>query len=76
MKQQQFYTSEIAGQFRLSLWNTQVNSKGGLENVTELHKFSALVAYSCAEAAVILGTKSMPAVFRTPYLNTAACISY
>jgi len=55
MEQQQSTTSEIAGQFRPSIWKTQVNSKGGLENVTDLHKFSASVAHSCAEAAVILG---------------------
>ena len=55
MKQQQSTTSEIAGQFRPSIWNTQMNSKGGLENVADLHEFCASVAHSCAEAAVILG---------------------
>ena len=54
MEQQQCITPEIPGQFRPSIWNTQMNSEGGLENVTHHHKFSASVAHSCAEAAVIL----------------------
>jgi hypothetical protein len=55
MKQQQCTTPEIAGQFMPSIWNKQMNSEEGLENVTDLNKFSASVAHSCAEAAVILG---------------------
>jgi len=45
MGEQQSTISEIAGQVRPSVWNTPVNYKGGLENVADLHKFSALVAH-------------------------------
>jgi hypothetical protein len=55
MQQQQSIISEIAGQVRPSVWNTPLNSKGVLEHVADLHRFSAFVAHSCAEAAVILG---------------------
>jgi len=55
MNEQQSTTSTITGQVRPSVLNTPMNWKGGHKHVAELHKFSALVAHSCAEAAAILG---------------------
>jgi len=48
-------TSTVAAQVRPSVFNTPANSKGGHKYVASLHKFSALVVHSCAEAAAILG---------------------
>lgn len=55
MQEQQSTISEIAGQVRPAVWNISVNSKGGHKHVADLHKFSALVAHSCAEAEAIFG---------------------
>jgi hypothetical protein len=55
MQQQQSTISEIAEQVRPSIWTMPLNSKGVLEHVADLDRFSAFVAHCCVKAAVILG---------------------